>query len=475
MTTQDTDRPAGRLAEVARTASVRLRRHGGNLAAPAGAWIRLCHGGRLAVPAEAWARLRCGVRRAALALLFAAGLSAWAGATAGAPAFASSEKNAGSSGSPGESTPSSSCPLPNPPNQLTLVAGTPQTTTLDTAFASGLQVALTNSNGCAITGAAGVPVTFRAPAAGASGLFAASNSATATVGADASGTVAAPTFTANGTAGSYIVAASSQYGSVSFSLTNTAAGIPARLTAIPLTRRSASVGGRFPKPLQVKVLDTGGNPVAGATVTFTLDPANASTCGTASAAGASFAGGGTQTTASTDTSGLATSPVIMANTAAGSFTATASVSSGGGSGNESPGKAAAPTLTSVDFSLSNLAGKPSKLTLGVGSTQSTSVGSRFPIRFAVTATDARKNPVPGALITFSAPLAGASGRFTLRSGSAHQRAHLSSTHTVTVKTNACGIAVAPPFTADDAQGGYIVKASAKPARPAAFALVNEAP
>ena len=47
--------------------------------------------------------------------------------------------------------------------------------------------------------------------------------------------------------------------------------------------------------------------------------------------------------------------------------------------------------------------------------------------------------------------------------------------TVKVKTNACGIAVAPAFTANDTHGGYIVKATVGHARPAAFALVNEAP
>jgi hypothetical protein len=48
-------------------------------------------------------------------------------------------------------------------------------------------------------------------------------------------------------------------------------------------------------------------------------------------------------------------------------------------------------------------------------------------------------------------------------------------YTVKVKANACGIAVAPAFTANHQPGGYIVKATVKPARPAAFALVNEAP
>ena len=425
-----------------------------------------------AVAGAARARLCDGKRRAALAFVLLASLGACAGTIAGAPALAAGE----SGDSPGraESSPTgtSNCPSPNPPNQLTLVAGTPQTTTLDTAFAGDLQVALTNSDGCPVTSAAGIPVTFSAPAAGAGGRFSSSNANTVTVGADSSGNVAAPTFTANGTAGSYTVTAGSQYGSVSFSLTNTAAGIPAQIATIPLKHRSASVTSRYPEPLQVRVADAGGNPVAGAIVTFTLGTAGAGTCGASGAAGASFAGGDTQATATADASGLATSPALTANTATGSFTATASVSSGGGP--ESAGKAGAPSATPVSFSLVNLAGKPAKIAPGVGSIQSTPAGAAFPIPLAVTVTDAEKNPVPGALVTFSAPAAG--GRFTIRSGgSRRHRAHVSYPRTVAVKTSACGVAVAPPFTADRRPGGYIVKASAKPARPAAFALVNEAP
>jgi hypothetical protein len=432
---------------------------------------------RTAVARAARARLLHG-RGAALALLLAAGGGVWAGAITGAAAFASGEAGGSPGGTGSSPTGTSSCPSLNPPNQLTLVAGTPQTTTLDTAFASGLQVALTNSDGCAVTGAAGVPVTFSAPATGSSGRFAADNSNTVTVGADVSGDVTAPTFTANATAGSYTVTASSQYGSVSFSLTNTAAGIPARLIAVPLERRSARVAARFPEPLRVRVLDAGGNPVAGATVTFTLASASASTstCAASAAASASFAGGGTQATATTDSSGLATAPALTANTAAGSFTATASVSSGGGGGGgaESTGKAGSPSVTPVSFFLVNLAGEPAKVAPGVGSTQSAPAGAAFPIRLAVTVTDADKNTVPGVRVTFSAPAAG--GRFTLRSRGSHRhRAHVAYARTVAVKTGACGIAVAPPFIASRQPGGYVVKASAKPARPAAFALVNEAP
>jgi protocatechuate 3,4-dioxygenase beta subunit len=424
------------------------------------------------------ARLGGGVRRVALGLIMAASLGAAVGMLAGGPAFAAGENG----GSPTEptGTGTSNCPSSNPPNQLTLVAGTPQTAILQSAFATGLQVALTNSDGCPVTSAAaGVPVTFTAPSSGASGVFSTSGSNTVTVGADASGSVAAPALTANTVAGSYTVTASSQYGSVSFSLTNTATGVPAKIVAIPLERGSASVASRYPQPLQVKVLDANGSPIAGATVTFTLGSGVSSACGTSgsSSAGASFTGGGAEATATTTASGVASSPLFTANATAGSFTATAAVSGkepSGGSGKENPVASSSDAATAVSFSLANLAGNPAKLATGVGSTQSTAAGTPFPIRLAVTVTDAQKNPVPGALITFSAPLAGASGRFTVHArGSRHHRGRVSHPHTVKVRTNTCGIAVAPPFTADDTQGGYIVKASVKHAKSAAFALVNE--
>ena len=116
------------------------------------------------------------------------------------------------------------------------------------------------------------------------------------------------------------------------------------------------------------------------------------------------------------------------------------------------------------------------LATGVGSTQSALVGTTFPIRLAVTVTDAEKNPIADAQVTFSASTRGASGRFTVHSRDPHhRRSHVSHSYTVKVKTDACGIAVAPAFTANHLPGGYIVMATVKPARPVAFALVNEAP
>ncbi len=415
-------------------------------------------------------------RPRALAILAAAGaLGAAASALAG---------GAAATGEPGGGS-SSNCPATTSPNAMTLVGGTPQTATLNSAYASGLQVALTNTDGCAVTsGAAGVAVTFTAPSSGASGVFSASATFTATVGADSSGTVAAPTFTANGIAGSYTVTASSQYGSVSFALTNTAAGVPARIVPVLPVKQTATVAGRYRQALAVKVLDGGGNPVAGVSVTFTLTASTGSSaCGTSSsssgagAAGASFAGGGTSASATTNASGVATSPALTANGEAGTLTATAAVSGKEPSGGkENSGASGSDAATPVSFSLSNLAGKPTKLATGVGSTQSTPAGTPFPIRLAVTVTDAQGNRVPGALVSFAAPTAGPGGRFTTRVASrSHRRsARERQTRVAKVRANACGVAVAPAYTANREPGGYVVRASAAGAH-AAFALVNEAP
>ncbi len=277
---------------------------------------------------------------------------------------------------PPSSSGAASCPSPNPPNALTLTAGTPQTATLGSAFATNLQVAFTNSNGCPVTTAvAGIPVTFSAPPAGASGLFSASESNAVTVGSDASGMAAAPGFTANNLAGSYTVTAISAYGSIAFSLTN-------------------------------------------------VEGSDLSACG-----------------------------------------------------------AVASTTPSAGDAPAGLADRPTKLTVGVGATQSTPTGTNFPIRLAVTVADAEKNPVPGVLVTFAAPNRGPSGYFTVRSGGAHMLVSgTSGSHThssrasrlrrVEVRTDGCGIALAPPFTANHRDGGYVVVASVEHVR-AAFALVNE--
>ena len=114
----------------------------------------------------------------------------------------------------------------------------------------------------------------------------------------------------------------------------------------------------------------------------------------------------------------------------------------------------------VVFHLHNHAAAPSTITAGIGAAQSTPTGTRFAIPLAVTVADAHGNRVPGVLVTFTAPPSGPGGGFA------------DGRTAMTVKTNASGIAIAPPFTANGELGGYIVTASVGGVRPVAFALVN---
>jgi len=91
---------------------------------------------------------------------------------------------------------------PGPAASVTATAGTPQSATINTAFAINLGATVKDSFNNVISGAT---VTFIAPGAGASGSFAGGvNLATSS----ANGVATAAPFTANGTAGSYNVSAS---------------------------------------------------------------------------------------------------------------------------------------------------------------------------------------------------------------------------------------------------------------------------
>ncbi len=91
--------------------------------------------------------------------------------------------------------------------------GTPQSTAVGAAFASPLQVTVTDGLGSPV---AGVTVTFSAPLSGASAVLSGGGAATTN-----SAGVASVTATANGTAGSYNVIATAAGLPVTFSLTNT--------------------------------------------------------------------------------------------------------------------------------------------------------------------------------------------------------------------------------------------------------------
>jgi protocatechuate 3,4-dioxygenase beta subunit len=248
---------------------------------------------------------------------------------------------------------------------------------------------------------------------------------------------------ANGSPGKFAATAST--GGLSsvamFSLDNHAAAMT--VSIVTRSDPAATVETHYRDRLQVRIVDSTGQPVEGATVTFAITAAE-------NGAGASFLAGGTQASALTDTDGQAISPALVANKTAGAFTATASTTG------------AQP----LAFTLTNVAASPYTISAGAASGTSTIVGTRFGVPLAVTVTDKNGNPVKGAVVVFGAPVKGPTGRFTIRKPNKH------ASRTARTATNADGIAVAPPFIAGGTAGGFAVTASVRGTeRSAAFALV----
>jgi hypothetical protein len=206
-------------------------------------------------------------------------------------------------------------------SSVTTTAGTPQSTTVNTAFVTPLQVLVKDVSGNPMSG---VTVTFAAPTTGASATFSPGTAVT-----NSSGVAAAPTLTANAQTGTYIVTASvSGVGtSANFSLTNLAQ-VPASITPTVGTPQSATVNTAFGTALQATVKDASNNPISGVTVTFAAP---------ASGASASFTG---PATAVTNTSGVAISSSLTANGIPGPYIVTATVSG---------------VTTPANFSLTNIA------------------------------------------------------------------------------------------------------------------------
>ena len=346
----------------------------------------------------------------------------------------------------GQTTTTTSCPSSNPPDELTLAGGTPQSAKLGAPFSAPFQVALANSNGCPVTTpVAGTPVTFDAPSNGsttASGAFAASGSSSVTVGTDANGSASASAFVANDIAGSYTVVASSNYGSVSFALTNTAAGIAATIAAETPVSQAAFTGAVYVKPLQALVLDANGNPVYGATVAFTLGSSGSGGggAGAAASAGADFAGGQPQATALTDAAGIATSPPLTANSTPGRFTATAATEG---------------VTEPASFGLDNVAGAPPKLELVGSRHRSASVDDGYRAPLLVELVAATGKPVQGATVTFTLGSSGGSaGAGGGAAASAPGASFVGGGTEASETTGPRGRATSPAFTANGTAGTF---------------------
>src|SRR5437016_680917 len=155
---------------------------------------------------------------------------------------------------------------------ITATSGTPQSATINTAFAAPLVATVKDAGGNPV---ASVTVTFSAPSTGASGSFEIGRASCRESGC---GVATAATFTANNVAGGPYTVTASVAGvatAANFSLTNTA-GAAASITATSGTSQSATVKTAFAAPLVATVKDAGGNPVASVTVTFSAPSTGAS-------------------------------------------------------------------------------------------------------------------------------------------------------------------------------------------------------
>jgi hypothetical protein len=109
---------------------------------------------------------------------------------------------------------------------VTATGGTPQSATINTAFASPLTVTVRDAASQLLSG---VTVTFALPASGPGGTF----GGAAAVVTDSTGAATSPTVTANGLAGSYNPTATAGQASAIFALTNTQAATTTGLGASP--------------------------------------------------------------------------------------------------------------------------------------------------------------------------------------------------------------------------------------------------
>ncbi len=247
--------------------------------------------------------------------------------------------------------------LAGTPASIAATAGTSQSATVGTVFATALQATVKDAGNNPMSG---VTVTFTAPSTGAGATF--SGSATATATTNSSGIATAPALTASSLAGVYSVTAT--VGGVGtpagFSLTNLA-GAPASMVTIAGTPQSTTVSAAFATALQVAVKDAGNNAVTGVTVTFAAP---------ATGAGATFNGSSTAT-ATTNAGGIATAPVLTANGQTGGYAVTASAAGIGTPATFALSNTAVQAVSAMlvqQASGANLGGNQNTLTVTLGNT-----------------------------------------------------------------------------------------------------------
>jgi len=196
-------------------------------------------------------------------------------------------------------------------SRLSATAGTPQSAEINETFATPLRATLLSNSGAPMAAAG---VTFTAVGGNASASF--SGSASATVSTRTDGVAQAPALTANSKAGTFQVVATAVGADspATFTLTNTTLP-PANIKILAGNNQQAVTNTSFGGALQMSVTNGSGTGVEGVQVKFSAP---------ASGAGAKF-NGASSITVSTGNDGIATSPIPMANSVAGSYSVAASV------------------------------------------------------------------------------------------------------------------------------------------------------
>ena len=188
------------------------------------------------------------------------------------------------------------------PASVTINTGGTQSATIGTGFAAALSVTVKDANSVVIP-SHNVTFTANPGSNGQSGTFS-NSTGTITIPTTASGIANAGTFTANLKAGSYTVTAAAGSASASFNLTNTP-GAPANIALTSGSGQSAAIDTAFANPLITAVIDAGGNPLSGQTVTFTAPPGLTSSL--------AFSNASANITAPTNALGQASSGPMTAN------------------------------------------------------------------------------------------------------------------------------------------------------------------
>jgi len=220
--------------------------------------------------------------------------------------------------------------------------------------------------------------------------------------------------------------------------TVTVVQVPASLSISGGNNQSTTINNAFATALLGTVKDANSVVIPSFPVTFTADPGSNEQSGT-------FSNSTGTISATTNSSGLASSGTLTANSKAGSYTVTATAGS-----------------VSAAFNLTNIPGVPANITLTSGSGQSTEIGTSFANPLVATVTDVGGNLLSGVTVTFSAP-----------TGLKPSLAFSNVSTTIGELTNALGQASSGTMTANGIPGGpYSVQAASGSATSNNFQLTN---